>query len=677
MMYAKLILSAAALAATLTTSALASASPHARRHNPFLPRRQAVNDTTYDYIIVGSGPGGGPLAANLAEAGHKVLLVDAGGDAGDDLFEQVPVLFPRATDDHPATQWDYFVTRSSDPAVEARNEITSYRLADGTIYTGPDPPAGAEPIGTLYPRAGTLGGCSRHNALVAIRAFDSDWEAVAGITGDASWSGPTFRRLLEKIEHCDYLPNSVAGHGFGGWLWTQLTSLVTAVQDLKVVSIIASAASASGVSLVGVLYQTVAGLAQILSRDINAPGRTIATGPYQMPLSMRDSERGGARDRIMQVATAADGGGNRLYHLDIKLHTLVTRVLFDDGPSPSTPRAAGVEYLEGEALYRADKRSGGATVEGRGELRASKEVIVAAGAFNTPQVLMLSGIGPADELSAHGVEVLADLPVGSNLRDHIEVPVISEAPTDFSLVRGCTFMYGYPGVPDPCLERWSSGTGQAAKGAYATNGLAVGVALRTGAAPGTSNPDDPDVFVYGGPANFPGFFPGWSELALHSDHRHWVWVSLRASTPNAAGTVRLRSADPRDTPAVAFNTFGGNPEAREADLRASAEGVAWARRAMDDLIPLDGSFVETKPGRGNVSDNEEEVRSYVEASSFGHHACCTAPIGAVLDSGFRVRGVRGLRVVDASAFPVIPGFFIQLPTYLLSEKASEAILADA
>lgn len=252
------------------------------------------------------------------------------------------------------------------------------------------------------------------------------------------------------------------------------------------------------------------------------------------------------------------------------------------------------------------------------------------------------------------------------------MPVISETTSDFSLVAGCTFLYGYPDVPDPCLDRYLAGLDATAKGVYATSGEAIGVVIQSSAAAGA----DPDLIVYGAPANFPGFFPGWAHLALGTDHRHWTWISLKASTQNTAGTVTLRSTDPRDVPAVAFNTFGGSDAAAQQDLQASYEGVAFARRAMDDLIPLDGAFVETQPGRANVS-TEDEIKDYVATNSFGHHACCTAPIGTVLDSRFRVKGTTALRVVDASAFPVIPGFFIQLPIYLLSEKASEAILEDA
>jgi choline dehydrogenase len=158
-------------------------------------------------------------------------------------------------------------------------------------------------------------------------------------------------------------------------------------------------------------------------------------------------------------------------------------------------------------------------------------------------------------------------------------------------------------------------------------------------------------------------------------------VSLKASTKNRAGTVTLASSDPRDVPVIAFNTFEDSLSASQ-DLQASYEGIEYARNVMDKLIPLDGTFVEETPGRSSVS-TEDEVKEYVKTQSFGHHACCTAAIGgdgdagAVLDSAFRVRGTASLRVVDASAFPIEPGFFIALPTYLLAEKASEAILQDA
>jgi choline dehydrogenase len=177
-------------------------------------------------------------------------------------------------------------------------------------------------------------------------------------------------------------------------------------------------------SLLGSLVGTVAGLAAVLTEDVNAPGSTIKNGPYQIPLAMKSSVRGGARDRVLQVANAVDASGNRLYQLDIKLNTLVTKIQFDQ--SGNVPKATGVEFLEGQSLYRADPRWESGTVSGQGVVNATKEVIIAGGSFNTPQLLKLSGIGPSDELAQFGIPLVVDLPgVGANLRGEYKSPVIS------------------------------------------------------------------------------------------------------------------------------------------------------------------------------------------------------------------------------------------------------------
>lgn len=141
---------------------------------------------TYDYIIVGSGPGGGPLASNLALAGASVLLLEAGDDQGANLDEEVAGWFFLAFND-PIMRWDFFVKYHDDIAVTKQFTHLTWRTVDGGFYVGTDPPAGAEMLGVYYPRAGTLGGCSTHNAMCAILPSDSDWDYIADLTDDESW----------------------------------------------------------------------------------------------------------------------------------------------------------------------------------------------------------------------------------------------------------------------------------------------------------------------------------------------------------------------------------------------------------------------------------------------------------------------------------------------------------
>lgn len=133
--------------------------------------------TTYDYIVVGSGPGGGPLACNLARAGYSTLLIEAGQDDGDNP-EVAQLQYFNAAANDPNMRWDFFVKHSEDPARELKFEHMVWRKRDGTFYVGLDPPAGATQLGIWYPRTGTLGGCSMHNGGVCSLPADEDWDVV-------------------------------------------------------------------------------------------------------------------------------------------------------------------------------------------------------------------------------------------------------------------------------------------------------------------------------------------------------------------------------------------------------------------------------------------------------------------------------------------------------------------
>lgn len=142
--------------------------------------------TTYDYIVVGSGPGGGTVASALSRANHSVLVLEAGSDQSDNPNSEIPALFPLAYVD-PSMRWDFFVKNYHDEERTLRNKHLTWRLGDGSYYVGNEPPEGAELLGLFYPRGGTLGGSSAINAMGTVLPSDSDWQHVADITGDESW----------------------------------------------------------------------------------------------------------------------------------------------------------------------------------------------------------------------------------------------------------------------------------------------------------------------------------------------------------------------------------------------------------------------------------------------------------------------------------------------------------
>lgn len=633
-------------------------------HSEELPMDEADTLSGYEYVVVGSGAGGGPLAANLARNGHKVLLLEAGDDQGSNLNQQVPAFNFRSTEDE-KMRWDYFVKHYADDQHAQKDSKMTWETPTGAIYVGLDPPKDSRAKGILYPRAGTLGGCTAHNAMITIYPHESDWLNIANLTGDTSWDPQNMRQYFERLERCGYLPNGTSGHGFTGWLGTNRADLKLALGDFKILSIIGAAATAMGNTILSLIPEKISQLLGLLLRDMNSndPRRDATEGIYQLPLAIGNGKRSGTRDFLVDTA--------RQYPLEIRTGCLATRVLFDENSGANTiPKATGVEFLEGSSLYKADPRSSSSTTSTKYHAFASREVILAAGAFGTPQLLKLSGVGPKDELQRFGIRVVKDMPgVGTNLQDRYEIPIVTKIQNEFPIISKCTF--GKPG--DPCLEDWNH-----QRGPYLSNGLTVGIVKKSSQAN-----VDPDLFILGGPAYFRGYFPGYSELTT-SDKRHFTWAVLKAHTHNQDGTVTLTSSDPRDVPDINFNYFTTTPDEiheSERDLSAIAEGLDFARRIMDDVLPTaTGPLEEVSPGRHLAST--EQAKEFIRNEAWGHHASCSCPIGAdgdpkaVLDSRFRVRGLNNLRVVDASVFPRIPGFFIVLPIYMVSEKATDVLLED-
>ncbi|KAF2187866.1 GMC oxidoreductase [Zopfia rhizophila CBS 207.26] len=567
--------------------------------------------TMYEYIIVGSGSGGGPLAANLARAGHSVLLLEAGDDQGDNVNMSMILNFNLAGND-PTTRWDFFY------------EHMTWRTKDGGFYVGTSPPAGAKQLGIYYPRAGTLGGCAMHNAGVSALPQDSDWNYIARITGDDSWKAENMRKHLIKLENAEYAPGS-NDHGHSGYLTITQTPVVLAngSDDRTFVQIMADATGAGRVSL-----------DQLVTRDMNAndPNRDTSTGIFG---TLRHSDSQGRRTGTNTYirATVRDPAK---YPLTIQLYSLVTKILFSN--SSTTPTALGVEYLQGPSLYSADPRYNASAKGKVGQAIASREVIIAGGVFNSPQILKLSGIGPAEELKKFSIPVVVDLPgVGTRMADNYETSIIRLGSRDLHNVGG----------------------------PYA-------VMLKSSVANNTR-----DLYLFCGALSFEGYWPGFPKDYGHSEYECAI---VHIGPHSQAGTVLLRSSDPRDMPEINSHFFDKNAD---TDLTAILDGVKWARNAFDRVPKGLGPWKEVHPCPSpNTNCTDVEQKEFIRLQAYSHHATSTCQIGgdndkmAVLDSKFRVRGVKNLRVVDGSAFPKVPGAFPVLPTFMLSEKATESILAD-
>jgi choline dehydrogenase len=278
---------------------------------------------------------------------------------------------------------------------------------------------------------------------------------------------------------------------------------------------------------------------------------------------------------------------------------------------------------------------------------------------------MLSGIGPAQALRAHGIAVRADVPgVGRNLQDRYEVAVTHRMRGPWRILDGADYARG-----DAPWRRWDAGL----QSLYDGSGAMIAAIRRSAAAL-----PEPDLFCMALPALFEGYRDGFS--ATIRDHKdRLTWAVLKAHTRNRAGRVRLRSADPRDPPAVDFHSFDPADDPGGADLQAVVEAVRFVRRLTASL--RESGVIAEECAPGSDVDSDEALAAYVRDTAWGHHASCSCPIGAAADGGvlgpdLAVHGVRRLRVVDASVFPRIPGFFVVSAVYMVAEKAAAMLLKN-
>jgi choline dehydrogenase len=629
-----------------------------------------MNGDGFDYVIVGSGAGGGPLAANLARVGFKVLLLEAGGDSCEDsdlgrYMYDVPIFNGLCTE-YKECAWDYFVRHYAD---------TARQKLDSKFVEKED--------GIWYPRAGTLGGCTAHNAMITVVPQDQDWDYIAQITRDDTWAGTRMREYFERLENCHYVarPGTPAydaegiassitelfahredwrdwhhGHGFKGWLTTSEADPLLALRDPEVIALLLNGVWEAIRKHVG---NPLLRLETRLDPNDSRNAKDSPEGLSFTPLAVADGKRNGPREYLLRTKKEYPN------NLTIQLGALTTRILFEG------TRAIGVEFLEGRHLYKADPQAASKPSSGpRRQVRASREVILAAGAFNSPQLLMLSGVGPRAQLEKFKIPLVADLPgVGENLQDRYEVGVISKLCRPFDLLEGASFAPPKGDGPvESAFADWERG-----KGLYASNGTLIGIIKR-------SSPDktEPDLYIFGLPGTFKGYQPGYAQKFERYRDR-FTWAILKAHTNNTAGRVTLRSNDPLDTPCIDFHYFSEGNDEREADLDAVIKGVEFVRDMNRHL----GKLIDEEEWPGDLGDTPEKLRDFIQNEAWGHHASCTNKIGAdddpmaVLDSRFRVRKTQGLRVVDASVFPKIPGYFIVSAVYMISEKAADVICEDA